>query len=313
MVRVAAAKNRQAYDPGVITRHQLGSALWIDVVDATDEELEQLDTQYGIDDRTFDEARRRSARPTLQRHHDHAYIVAFSGSLAEIDMYIGDGWFITVRRHDPDEQEWDPSTAIARASRFTRSQASPGLMLAMVIEELVDGYFDSTDMIEDRIEAIEDRIFQETLTTEGQVQHDLFAIRRDLMVLRRAVMPLREVLQAILRQEVPWVNGEALTIIRDTFDKLLRAVDIVDEMRELLGNAVDAHLAVMSNQMNLVMKQLTAWGSIVFGATLIAGIYGMNFEHMPELAWYYGYPLALGSMVVLSLFLFRIFKRRNWL
>ncbi|MGB8858287.1 MAG: CorA family divalent cation transporter, partial [Ilumatobacteraceae bacterium] len=92
-----------------------------------------------------------------------------------------------------------------------------------------------------------------------------------------------------------------------------RAVDLVDELRELVGNAVDAHLAVMSNQMNLVMKQLTAWGSIVFGATLIAGIYGMNFRHMPELAWYFGYPFALGTMAVMSFVLYRVFKRRDWL
>jgi magnesium transporter len=112
---------------------------------------------------------------------------------------------------------------------------------------------------------------------------------------------------------VEWIDGEALVICRDAFDKLLRAVDLVDEQRELLGNAVDAHLAVMSNQMNLVMKKLTAWGSILFGAALIAGIYGMNFTHMPELHLYYGYPMALGMMVVLSALLHRMFRRRDWL
>ena len=102
-------------------------------------------------------------------------------------------------------------------------------------------------------------------------------------------------------------------VLHDTFDKLLRAVDLVDELRELVGNAVEAHLAVISNQMNSVMKQLTAWGSIVFGATLIAGIYGMNFRHMPELDWYWGYAFALGLMAVMSFVLYRVFKRRDWL
>jgi magnesium transporter len=145
------------------------------------------------------------------------------------------------------------------------------------------------------------------------VQAELFTVRRKLLELRRAVVPLREVISALLRKEVQWVDGEALVVLRDTFDKLLRAVDLVDELRELVGNAVDAHLAVMSNQMNLVMKQLTAWGSIVFGATLIAGIYGMNFTHMPELNWWFGYPLALGMMAALSFGLYRVFKRRDWL
>jgi magnesium transporter len=127
------------------------------------------------------------------------------------------------------------------------------------------------------------------------------------------VVPLREVLSAILRQEVAYIDGDALITIHDAFDKLLRVVDLVDEQRELVGNAVDAHLAVMSNQMNLVMKKLTAWGSIVFGATLIAGIYGMNFRHMPELGWKYGYPMALGMMLALSVLLYRMFRKRDWL
>jgi magnesium transporter len=148
---------------------------------------------------------------------------------------------------------------------------------------------------------------------ELDVQEALFDVRRELIRLRRAVLPLREVLQALLRNEVQWVQGEALIVCRDTFDKLLRAIDLVDELRELVGNAVEAHLAVMSNQMNLVMKQLTAWGSIVFGATLIAGIYGMNFAHMPELDWKFGYPFALGMMLTMSVILWRWFKRNNWL
>jgi len=249
----------------------------------------------------------------MQRFADHAYVVAFSGGLAEIDMYVGDGWFVTIRRHDEEEHEWDPTTARLRVDRLG-IDVNSGLMLATVIEELVDGYFDSTDALEDELESIEDRIFGERLVqAERQVQADLFTVRRRLLELRRAVVPLREVLSALLRKEVQWVDGEALVIVRDTFDKLLRAVDIVDELRELVGNAVDAHLAVMSNQMNLVMKQLTAWGSIVFGATLIAGIYGMNFEHMPELKWHYGYAFALGLMVVMSFALYRLFKRRDWL
>lgn len=281
-------------------------------MDPTVGDLEALDAEYGLGDRTFDEGHRRAARPTMQRHTDHAYVVAFSGDLAEIDMYVGDTWFVTIRRHDDNEREWDPSVARSRVERLG-AEADSGMVLAVVIEELVDGYFDSTDALEDHLESIEDRIFGEQLKAERQVQADLFTVRRRLLELRRAVVPLREVLSALLRKEVQWVDGEALVVIRDTFDKLLRAVDIVDELRELVGNAVDAHLAVMSNQMNLVMKQLTAWGSIVFGATLIAGIYGMNFAHMPELDWRLGYPFALGLMVVMSFALYRVFKRREWL
>ncbi|MCY7298319.1 MAG: magnesium transporter CorA family protein [Ilumatobacteraceae bacterium] len=296
----------------MITQHEFADTRWWDVFDPTAEELESLDQQFGLGDRTFDEARRRSARPTMRRFTDHAYLVAFSGTLGEVDMYVGDRWFVTVRLHDDDGREWDSAVALGRIQRLA-PDVPAGMMLAMVIEELVDGYFDSLDILEDQLEAIEDRIFSDQPQAERQVQQDLFGVRRKLLELRRAVIPLREVLSALLRKEVQWVDGEALIVLRDTFDKLLRAVDIVDELRELVGNAVDAHLAVMSNQMNLVMKKLTAWGSIVFGATLIAGIYGMNFQHMPELGWIWGYPFALGSMVVMSVVLYRIFKHRDWL
>ncbi|MBI4935665.1 MAG: magnesium transporter CorA family protein [Actinobacteria bacterium] len=306
----------------MITHHDIDGVNWVDVVDPTQPELDELAEHYGLTDRTFDEAHRRAARPTMQRFDDHVYVVAFSGTHAEIDMWVGDHWFVTVRRHDDNDREWSPTVAIERGKRL--KTISSGMMLALVLEDLVDGYFDSTDRLEDKIEAIEDRIFGDApeegadsapivIEDEMDVQQALFGVRRELLRLRRAVVPLREVLSALLRQEVKWVDGDALVACRDTFDKLLRAVDLVDELRELVGNAVEAHLAVMSNQMNLVMKKLTAWGSIVFGATLIAGIYGMNFNHMPELEWYYGYPFALGLMLVMSFVLYRLFKKNDWL
>lgn len=309
------------YDPRVITRHVIGHTTWIDVIDATHEELDALAAEHDLEGRTFDEAHRRAARPMMRRFDDHVYVVAFSGELAEIDMYAGDGWLVTIRHHDADGKEWQPTVAVERGQRMQQrgQHLDSGMILALVLEDLVDGYFDTADDLEDRLEAIEDRIFADdgdgavALRSEQGVQQELFDVRRELLKLRRAVSPLREVLQALLRNEVRYVDGEALTVVRDTFDKLLRATDIVDELRELVGNAVEAHLAVTSNQMNMVMKQLTAWGSIVFGATLIAGIYGMNFAHMPELDWKLGYPFALGLMVVMSVILWRWFKHRDWL
>ncbi|HSB87983.1 MAG TPA: magnesium transporter CorA family protein [Ilumatobacteraceae bacterium] len=302
----------------MLTTHTFGASAvtWIDVIDPTVEELDGLARQYGLASRTFDEAYRRAARPMMRRYADHVYVVAFSGTLAEIDMYLGPTWLITVCRHDRDGREWDTRPVVELLDRHddvSSPALTSGQLFATILDELIDGYFDTTDVLEDRLELVEDSIFTSELRTEQQLQHDLFDIRRHLLELRRAVIPLREVLSAILRREVQWIEGEALITCRDAFDKLLRAVDLVDEQRELVGNAVDAHLAVVSNQMNLVMKKLTAWGSIVFGATLIAGIYGMNFRHMPELDWKLGYPMALGMMAVLSVSLYRVFRRRDWL
>ncbi|MFP5327610.1 MAG: CorA family divalent cation transporter, partial [Acidimicrobiia bacterium] len=128
------------------------------------------------------------------------------------------------------------------------------------------------------------------------------------------VIPLRDVLGVIVRGRVEWLDDRNVYVhFQDVYDHILRAVDQLDAQRELLGNAVDAHLAILSNRMNSVMKLMTSVGAILLGSTLVAGIYGMNFEHMPELEWRYGYPFALGLMVAVTAAGVAYFRRRDWL
>jgi magnesium transporter len=141
----------------------------------------------------------------------------------------------------------------------------------------------------------------------------VFALRRDLAEFRRAVAPMREVVDAISRKEVPFVCDEAIVFFRDVFDRTLRALDYIESERDLLTSLLEADLAVISNRLNDVMKKVTSWGAILLGATLIAGIYGMNFKHMPELGWSFGYPLALASMLGVMVVLYIVFKKRGWL
>ena len=130
-------------------------------------------------------------------------MVAFSGALDEIDMYLGPTWFITVRDADRRaKHQWTPEKALERCHRRRQPSVTSGLLLAIVLDELIDGYFDTTDAMEDRVEALEDRIFEEPPGEARELQEDLFGLRRDLLQLRRAVVPLREVLSSILRGEV---------------------------------------------------------------------------------------------------------------
>jgi magnesium transporter len=126
-------------------------------------------------------------------------------------------------------------------------------------------------------------------------------------------VPLRDVVLSLLRGEVEWVGPDARVYLQDVFDHLLRIGDEIDNQRELIGNAVDAHLAIVSNQMNEIMKKTTSWGAILLGSALIAGIYGMNFDNMPELGWHYGYHGALAAMATLTVVLYVMFKRKRWL
>jgi magnesium transporter len=182
---------------------------------------------------------------------------------------------------------------------------------------VVDGYFDLADSIDGAIEALEDDIFAE-LTSESAdddrpVQRRILDLRKDLLHFRRRVIPLRDVLMAVLRREIPWIDERAMLYFQNVLDHQLRLSDQIDAARELLGNAVDAHLATMSNRVNDIMKKMTSWGAILLGATLIAGIYGMNFRHMPELNSRFGYPLALASMLLMTIGLVAYFRRKKWL
>ena len=118
---------------------------------------------------------------------------------------------------------------------------------------------------------------------------------------------------ALLRDGPIGLDDHTRVYLQDVYDHVLRAVDLVDSQRELMGNAVDAHLAIISNRMNQVMKTMTSWGAILLLSTLIAGIYGMNFRHMPELNWTIGYPMALGTMLVVTVVGYTYFKRKDWL
>jgi magnesium transporter len=182
-----------------------------------------------------------------------------------------------------------------------------------VLDVLVDEYFDALDRSEEILELLEDRVFAEEATDERVVQKDLFEIRRHLLEFRRSIVPLREVLLSLLRREVQSVSNEALVLLQDVLDHVLRVIDQTDAQRELMGNAVDAHLAIISNNINKIMKTMTSWGAILFSAGLIAGIYGMNFRHMPELHWMFGYPFALGLMVAVTFALWRWFRKRGWI
>jgi magnesium transporter len=288
--------------------------LWVDLIDATPDELACIQAEFALHHLAMEDVAKHGQRPKLEPYPTHAFLVAYSASLSEVDLFLGPSWIITVRARNSEGVAWEPVACESRFVRMVDGQPDLGHLLYVLLDEIVDGYFGALDHVEDTLEDLEDRVFSDgPPPDEKGIQRDLFEIRRDLLHFRRAVVPLREVIAAVLRREVPWVSVESLVLMQDVYDHVLRVVDQVDAQRELMGNAVDAHLAVISNRVNTVMKKLTAWGSIVFGATLIAGIYGMNFVHMPELDWAFGYPFALGTMLALSLGLYLMFKRRDWL
>ena len=287
--------------------------LWVDVYDPSDEDLTCLGEQFELHPLALEDVRNRQQRPKLEHYPTHVFLVAYTADLQEVDFFIGPSWVVSVRESEEGHAAWSVDSARLRFERTRPDPTTSGFLVYVLLDELVDGYFDATEKAEDVLEELEDRIFSEQLRDERSVQQRLFDVRRRLLLFRRAVVPLREVLASMLRGEVKWIDEHTMTYLQDVYDHVLRAVDQLDSQRELMGNAVDAHLAIISNRMNGVMKRMTSWGAILLGSTLVAGIYGMNFDHMPELHWRFGYLWAIGLMVVITVIGYWYFSRKDWL
>ncbi len=302
-------------DPNQISdlRGRDGRLLWVDLVDPTDADLDRVAGEFDLHHLAMEDTKKHGQRPKLEQYPTHAFLVAYSSAPAEVDVFIGRDWVVTVRDRNQAGDLWSIEGARTRFERTRPENATVGFLLYVLLDELVDGYFDVVEQTEDRLEALEERLFSEGGPEEHTLQRDMFAVRRALLEFRRRVVPLREVVAALLRGEVDWLDDATLVHLQDVYDHVLRATDLLDDQRELLGNVVEAQLAIASNHMNRVMKTMTSWGAILLGATLVAGIYGMNFENMPELEWQLGYPFALGIMAAITVVGYRVFKRRDWL
>ncbi|MBW3548658.1 MAG: magnesium/cobalt transporter CorA [Actinobacteria bacterium] len=290
-----------------------GCVVWVDLVDPGDDDFACLSEEFQLHPLAMDDARKHGQRPKLEHYPTHAFLVAYSHTLAEVDLFVGPNWVVTVRGRNEDGEPWSLDAARARIERLASGAVSVGALVHAVLDTLVDGYFLANDAFEDEVEEFEERILTEQLGDEDRIQAQLLSVRRRLVEFRRVVVPLRDVMSSLMRGDVSWVDDQTRLHLQDVYDHVLRAIEQLDSQRELVGNAVDAHLAIVSNRMNQVMKRLTAWGAILLGATLVAGIYGMNFEHMPELSWPFGYPMALGIMGLITVVGYRYFSRRPWL
>jgi magnesium transporter len=292
--------------------------LWVDAVDPSEDELVKIQSEFSLHPLAMEDLRHPGQRPKIERYDTHAFLVAYASDgdprhLSELNIFISEGWLISVRRSFEGDDCIDMLDVAKRFDRTRDGNNTVGFLLYTVLDAVVDTYFDALDTTEDELETIESRIFETVGRTEQVLQQDLLVLRRELLLFRRRVVPLRDVLQVILRQEVHPLGDDAQRYFQDVLDHILRVTDTLETQRELLGNAVDAHLAVVNNHMNDIMKKMTSWGAILFGAALITGIYGMNFDYMPELGWHYGYFIALGWMLLLTTGLYTWFKRKGWL
>jgi magnesium transporter len=289
-----------------------GHLLWIDLVDPGHADFTLLVEELQLHPLALEDALKHGQRPKLEQYPSHSFLVAYAKELTEVDLFIGPSWVVSVRATGEDGQRCDIETIRTRFQRYPEKDQTVGMLVYVFLDDLVDGYFETAEDFEDCIEDFEEQILAED-GNESDVQAELLRLRRRLVELRRKVIPLREVIASLLHSPPTWVHDVDRLHLQDVYDHVIRVADQLDSQRELIGNAVEAHLAMVSNRVNRVMKTMTSWGALLLGSTLVAGIYGMNFEHMPELDWQLGYPFALGIMATMTVVGHKLFKRNEWL
>jgi len=295
------------------------SLLWIDTNNPSQDDIEHLAATLDLHELTVEDLINGNQRTKLERFGDHYHVAVHALGLnddrlvsREVDIVFSDGWLLTVRHAPSDEISGPIKDAMERFQRQrTESGANDeGFLLWAILDVVVDHYFEVTNAIDERLDHIEDLVFG---ATSAVIPREIFTLRRSIVAFRRTVGPMREVMAQLLRKEVACIGEEAIAHLQDVYDHTLRVLDLIESQRELLTGLLEGQLAVQSNQMNQVMKKTSSWGAILIASTLIAGIYGMNFRHMPELDWFFGYPYALALMGVVTIILYWLFRRRDWL
>ncbi|MFT4268490.1 MAG: magnesium/cobalt transporter CorA [Xenophilus sp.] len=309
-------------DVGDIPRHlaQPGCFVWVALQDATAEELAPMRQAFGLHPLAVEDALGVPQRPKVEEYGDSLFVVMQlldpdgEGErrrlrVGEVDVFAGPNYLLSVRRRSAQ------SLAQVR-QRCEREpellEQGPGFVLYALMDEVVDRYFPVIEQLEEQIEAIEKAIFTEDMARRATI-HRLYALKRRLRVLKHAVAPLLEAAGRLYGGRVPPLCAGTQAYYRDVVDHLQRIHASVETIREGIATAIQVNLSLVTIEDGEVTKRLAAWAAIFAACTAFAGIWGMNFQVMPELKWHFGYPMALGVMAAVCGVLYWRFRRAGWL
>jgi magnesium transporter len=289
--------------------------VWVALVDPGPDELAVMRAQFRLHPLAVEDAQKGHQRPKIEEYGDGLFAVVHmieekDGELivGEADIFVGRNYVLSVRnRAERGFQE-----VRARSEREPELlRYGPGYVLYALIDAVVDRYFPILDRLEDELETLEERIFA-GMSLRDNIEA-LYALKQRLMLIKHAVTPLLEAIGNLSGARVPLMCTGMQEYFRDIADHLQRLNQSIESARDTLISATTVNVSMISLQEGEVMKRLAAYAALVAVPTLIAGIYGMNFELMPELKWKYGYFLAIGLMVVLDGLLFWKLRKEKWL
>jgi magnesium transporter len=302
---------------GELERHRDSESVsWIDVQGLGDlTVLERVGEMFSIDPLALEAAVNVPVRPRSEIHESHHVIVARMVRLEEegeivreqITFLVGKRYLITIQERHGDV--FDPVRRRIRSGPRFR-QYGPDYLAYALLDAVIDGYYPVLEALGEQLEELEQRIL---LSPDEDAVPEVYQTRRELLGIRRAVYPQREAVASLMRDESPFIGQQVQRHLRDCYEHAVQISDVIETYREITGGLVELNMSLLSNRMNRVMQVLTLMASIFIPLTLIAGIYGMNFEHMPELHLRWAYPAALLAMVGIGFGMVLYFRRRGWI
>ncbi len=290
--------------------------VWMGLHEPTEELLREVQEEFRLHDLAVEDAHRAHQRPKLEEYGDALFVVLRTAqrgadqkiAFGETHLFVGPGYVVSVR-HGASVPYVDVRNRCESAPKLLKK--GPGFVLYALMDFVVDNYFPIVDELEEELEKLEEQIFGGNYRRE--TTETIYGLKRDLLGLKRAVSPLIDICNRLTRFDSSLIDADSRPYFRDVYDHVIRIHEAVDNLRELLNGALEANLSLISVQQNEVTKKLAGWAAILALPTMIFGVYGMNFDVMPELRWTFGYPLIMGATVTACLAMYWRFRRAGWL
>ena len=289
--------------------------VWVALAEPSDAELAKMQREFGLHELAVEDAQSGHQRPKVEEYGDSLFVVLQTVELdghelrvGELDVFAGPNYVLSIRTRTR-RGFGDVRARCEREPELLKH--GPGFVLYALMDSVVDRYFPVLDHFETELEGLEELMF-----TGGLAQRslkELYGLKQRLMTLKHAVAPLLDAVSRLYGGRVPRVCAGTQEYYRDIFDHLQRINQSIDSSREMIATAISVSLSLLTLQENQFTKRLAGVAALVAVPTMIAGIYGMNFKHMPELGWTFGYPLALGLMVAIDVYIFYRLRKAGWI
>jgi magnesium transporter len=295
---------------------QDGAFVWLGLLDPTPDELDSVRREFDLHELAVEDALNAHQRPKLEVYDDTLFVVLKPAryvdseevvETGEIHLFVSSAFVVAVRHGEAS------SLRDARKRLEHRRDllgAGTGGVLYAIVDKIVDDYEPVVEGLANDIQEIEQQVFSATRDNPAE---RIYKMEREVLEFSRAVTPLMPAVDRLARGHFELIDDDLHEYFRDVHDHLLRVGQRIDGFRDLLSSALQANLTQVSVQQNEDMRRITAWVAILAVPTMVAGIYGMNFKHMPELRWTYGYPVVLTVIGLVCLVLYRRFRRSGWL